>query len=127
VSFVCTFCQAPLPESPPGVLVRCASCGGVTPSPAVASLAATVPIIPPTVAAMPSANAPSSVFGPSIKGAASPPPANPGQSTAGGVDEIIGAGALLFGLVTAKSLLLFIISSLMLSCAIGMITLLFAH
>lgn len=113
------FCQAPLPESPPGVLVRCAACGGVTPS-AGASQGAHSSGIPGTVAQMPSAAAP--VFGPSIKGAASPPPANPGTSTAGGVDEIVGAGALLFGLFTLKTVVLFALSTTM-SCVIGMMAL----
>lgn len=70
---------------------------------------------------MPSAAVP--VFGPSIKGAASPPPPVPGTSTAGGVDEIIGAGALIFGFVTLKTLLLFVLSSVLMSCLLGMIAL----
>ncbi len=107
------FCQAPLPESPPGVLVRCAACGSVTPSPGD-SRGTPPPEIPQTVAQMPP------VFGPSIKGAASPPPANPGTSTAGGVDEIIGAGALLFGLFTVKTVILFALS-LMISCVVGIL------
>jgi hypothetical protein len=108
-----------MPESPPGVLVRCAACGGVTPSPG-ASRAGSAPQIPATIAQMPSAGPP--VFGPSIKGAASPPPANPGTSTAGGVDEIVGAGALLLGFFTVKTAVLFALS-LMMSCVIGMLAL----
>ncbi len=118
------FCPSSLPDSPPGVLVRCAACGAVTPSPG-ASVDASAPAIPATIANMSSVQAP--VFGPNIKGAASPPPANAGQSTAGGLDEIVGAGALLFGLVTAKTLLLFVISSLAMSCALGMLALVFAR
>jgi hypothetical protein len=122
LSFACTFCQAAMPESPPGVLVRCAACGGVTQSPS-SVLGPTAAVIPPTMAAMPSAQAPA--FGPSIKGAASPPPANPGRSTAGGVDEIVGAGALIFGFLTVKTIVLFVISSLVMSCGLGMLALFF--
>jgi hypothetical protein len=125
MSFVCTFCGAPLPPSPPGVLVRCASCDGLTPSPGGASMAPTELAIPTTTPAMPAA--PTQPFGPSIKGAASPPPANPGRSTAGGVDEIVGAGALIFGIFTVKTLVMFAISSLTLSCCLFASAMLLGH
>ena len=86
--------------APPGVSVRCAHCGNLSATP---GLAPTVPV----PRALPVALAPSPpVMGPSVKGAASPPPVMPGQSQAGGWGDVIGGGSVLFGIGLVKALVL---------------------
>jgi hypothetical protein len=109
----CGFCSAELAEAPPGVAVRCASCGNVT----------TTPALPPTQAMPAPRGLPfSSVDAP--KQGASPPPTLILPSRAGGVDELIGGGITILGIGLAKFVLL-TLAGLVLSCVLGMLGLAF--
>jgi hypothetical protein len=117
----CTFCSAPI-DAPPGVAVRCASCGNLTTTPSIpqtlpAEVAFPLPAVPPP-SSLPFAR----VDAP--KQGAAPPPAVVMPSRAGGVDELIGGGITILGISLLK-LVLIGIAGLFLTCLLGMLGLAF--
>lgn len=111
----CGFCSAVLADAPPGVAVRCASCGNVTMTPSLPPTRETPAAAPSTSSsALPFAN----VDGPKL--GASPPPSVVLPSRAGGVDELIGGGITILGIGIVKFVVLAFLG-LLFSCVLGML------
>jgi hypothetical protein len=122
-SLRCAFCGAPLPPSPPGVMVRCGACSNVTSVPQLAPTVPAMPVVTPSLGGgdFGATPPPSGLPGANVARAPSvgaPPPQQVLPSRAGGVDELIGGGLTILGISIVK-LALFGLFSLVGACVLG--------